>query len=110
MGNKVERIVDLIKEKWIVTNETSNRLYFKYEHMRGTPKFYFNKNTLDVIRIDKSKEFSKEAISVEVKTTINNLIDENITPMNAQDVFSNRNTDEVKELLTKYGGKDDLGE
>ena len=110
MGNKLEQVQQLIEDKWIVTNETSNRIYFKYENMRGTPKFYFNKNSLQVIRMDASKEFSKEAISVEVKTTIYNVIDENIKPMNAQDVFSNRNTEEVKELLTKYGGKDDLGE
>lgn len=105
MSNVVDKVKELIESKWVITNETSNRIYFKYEDMRGAPKFYFNKKTNEVIRVDHLTESSKDAISVEVMTHIYNIIDESVKPVDALYVVSNRHTDYVKMLLDKYSGR-----
>lgn len=103
----IEDVRNLIKDKWILTSETSNRIYFKYKDMRGVPKFYFDKNKLEVIRLDKSNVSSKDAMSVEVKTNIYSLLDSEIKPVTATEVFSNRHTEYIEALVSKYNGKED---
>jgi hypothetical protein len=104
MSSIVDKVRDVIDRNWIITGETANRIYFKYEERRGTPKFYFNKKTLEVVRTDKSKESSKSAISVEVMTRIYSIYKENVKPIDAQTVFKERHTDLVRRLLSEYGG------
>lgn len=101
--NTLDKIKALIKTNWVVTDETTNRLYFKHNNLRGAPKFYLDKHKLEVIRVDASKESSKEAIEVEVKTLIMSLIDDDIQPVTAQEVFENRHAEYIKELVGKFG-------
>lgn len=106
MDNVLVEIRKKIEEKWYITGETSNRIYFKYSLDRGTPKFYFNKLTMDVVRDDKLKDSSRAEMStVEVRTTIYSLLDDAITPVDAQELFNKRNEPYYKDLLSKYGGR-----
>lgn len=106
MSNSVEKVVDLIKKTWVVTDETANRIYFKYKERRGVPRFYFNKNTLEVVRIDTSRVSSKDAISVEVHTAIYSLLDEEVKPVTAQEVFNNRHDKYIENLVLRYNSEE----
>ncbi|PHE64422.1 hypothetical protein COF68_06185 [Bacillus toyonensis] len=107
MTNVTDQVRQTIEDNWELTNETANVIYFKYSSKRGMPKFTYAKDTQKVTLAEKVKDSQKEAISVEVKTTIYSLFKEGVEKIDAQTVFVERHTDEMKEIVKEYGGIDD---
>ncbi|MEC2463752.1 hypothetical protein P9X10_02395 [Bacillus cereus] len=103
-----DKVKAIIEEKgWDITNDTVNTIHFRYSTRRGAPKFIYKKDTETVNLAEKTLDSRKEAISVEVKTTIYNAIKEGVEIVDSQRVFLERNTDEMKELIELYGGSND---
>ncbi|MGF2715809.1 hypothetical protein ACQUY5_26820 [Bacillus cereus] len=107
MTNTTDKVREIIKENWDFTNETPNTIHFRYGKMRGEPKFIYKKDLEKVNLVDKTLDSRKEALSVEVKTTIYSQIKEGVEVIDAQKVFLERNTEEMKKIIEQYGGAND---
>ncbi|PGF05166.1 hypothetical protein COM61_01720 [Bacillus toyonensis] len=107
MTNTTDKVKAIIEENWDFTSETVNTIHFRFGTSRGEPKFVYKKDTETVNLVDKDIDSRKEALSVEVKTLIYSQIREGVEPIDAQKVFLERNTDEMKKIIELYGGHND---
>lgn len=104
MDEITEKIRDVIRDKFHIKKETGTYIEFKYNKYRGAPDFKYDKLNQNVVRVDKRDDTRNQAISVEVKTSIYALLKEGVSPVDAQQVFLNRQTEEMRLLVKQYGG------
>ncbi|PES65398.1 hypothetical protein CN507_17800 [Bacillus cereus] len=106
MNEITEEVRKLIEKKYHITEENRNSIYFGYSKQRGYPSFRYEKRTRNVVRMDRVDHSRNSMIAVEVKTTIYSLMEEGISPVDAQEIFLHRHTEVMKSLLNQYGGID----